>query len=174
MGSAALLPVVLLVWAGPLVGAAAAAPAAADPPALPGLYDCRGTGADGKPYRGAVIIDSDGDRFVLRWIISEQLTAIGVGVRERDMLAVSFFGAVPGGVVLYRIEGERLIGHWSAPLAAGLVFEETLTRVARPESLPSAPSPPPARKRPSDSSRPPRSIRFEPASDSARTAGTSG
>jgi hypothetical protein len=153
-----------------LVGYAAAEPVAADPAALPGLYDCRGTGADGKPYRGAVIIDSDGDRFVLRWIISEQLTAIGVGVRDRDMLAVSFFGAEPGGVVLYRIEGERLIGHWSAPLAAGLVFEETLTRVAHPESLP---SPPPATKRPSDPRRPPRSIRFvQPASGPERTVGT--
>jgi hypothetical protein len=72
--------------------------------------------------------------------MSAELSAIGVGIREGDMLAVSFFGADSGGVVLYRIDGTKLVGHWSAPLANGQVFEETLTRMADPP--PSPPSPP--------------------------------
>ena len=48
------------------------------------------------------------------------------------MLAVSFFGPESGGIVLYRIDGQQLIGHWSAPLAEGQVFEETLTRDGKP------------------------------------------
>jgi hypothetical protein len=96
-----------------------------------------------------VIIEPDGSRFVVRWIIASELTAVGVGIREGDMLAVSFFGPESGGIVLYRIDGQKLIGHWSAPLAEGQVFEETLTRMANPPE-PSSTTPPPApRQRPS-------------------------
>ena len=149
MRSAALLLVVLLV-SGMSSSIGRAAPAAApDASDLPGVYECQGTGADGRPYRGAVIIEPDGNRFVVRWIIASELTAIGVGVREANMLAVSFFGPDSGGVVLYRIDGQKLIGHWSAPLAAGQVFEETLTRMANPpEPSPATPEAPP-RQRPS-------------------------
>lgn len=129
--AALLLGILLALCVGPLVGRAAETPAPV-PTDLPGIYECQGTGADGRPYRGAVIIDPDGSRFVVRWIIASELTAVGVGIREGNMLAVSFFGPDSGGVVLYRIDGERLIGHWSAPLAEGQVFEETLTRVASP------------------------------------------
>ena len=150
MRSAALLLGVLLVTnVSPSIGRAAAPAAAPDVADIPGIYECQGTGADGRPYRGAVIIEPDGNRFVVRWIIASELTAIGVGVREGNMLAVSFFGPDSGGVVLYRIDGEKLLGHWSAPLAAGQVFEETLTRMANPPvSLPSTPQTPP-RQRPS-------------------------
>ena len=150
MRFAALLLGVLLLCVGPLVGRAAEVPATPDPATdLPGIYDCQGTGADGQPYRGAVIIEPDGSRFVVRWIIASELTAVGVGIREGNMLAVSFFGPESGGIVLYRIDGQKLIGHWSAPLAEGQVFEETLTRMANPPE-PSSTTPPPApRQRPS-------------------------
>ena len=150
MRSAALLLGVLLVTnVSPSIGRAAAPAAAPDVADILGIYECQGTGADGRPYRGAVIIEPDGSRFVVRWIIASELTAIGVGVREGNMLAVSFFGPDSGGVVLYRIDGEKLLGHWSAPLAAGQVFEETLTRMANPPaSSPSTPQTPP-RQRPS-------------------------
>ena len=109
MRSAALLLGVLLLCVGPLIGRAAEVPATPDPadlpgiyecPGLPGIYECQGTGADGRPYRDAVIIEPDGGRFVVRWIIASELTAVGVGIREGNMLAVSFFGPESGGVVL--------------------------------------------------------------------------
>jgi hypothetical protein len=108
------------------------------------VYECQGISADGREYRGAVIIHSDGNRFVLQWYVAAQLTAIGLGIRDGDALAVSFFGADVGGVVLYRIDGTRLIGQWSAPVTAGQVFEETLTRVADtpPAAAPPASVPP--------------------------------
>lgn len=141
MRSAALsLGVLLATFAGPFIGHAAAA----EPAALAGVYECRGVGADGKQYRGAVVIEPDGSRFLLQWYISAELTAVGLGIREGNMLAVSFFGADAGGVVLYRIDGERLVGHWSAPLTDGQVFEETLTRMGDvPPSAPSNPANPP-------------------------------
>ena len=72
---------------------------------------------------------------------------MGLGIRDGDMLAVSFFSADNGGVVLYRIDGTRLVGHWSAPLTDGQVFEETLTRVS---DVPPGPAQaPPASPRPS-------------------------
>jgi hypothetical protein len=111
---------------------------------LPGVYECQGVGADGRAYRGAVIIEPDGKRFVLQWYVAAQRTAIGLGIREGNVLAVSFFGPDAGGVVLYRIDGTRLIGQWSAPVTAGQVFEETLTRVgdAPPADAPPASAPP--------------------------------
>lgn len=155
--AALLLGVLLMLCVGPLVGRAAetSAPDSSD---LPGIYECQGTGADGRPYRGAVIIEPDGSRFVVRWIIASELTAVGVGIREGNMLAVSFFGPDSGGVVLYRIDGQKLVGHWSAPLAAGQVFEETLTRMANPpepsSTPPAPPRPRPSGTRPYGSSRP--------------------
>jgi hypothetical protein len=146
--AALLLGVLFLTSVNSPVGPAAAAAAAPDASDLPGIYECQGTGADGKPYRGAVIIEPDGSRFVVRWIIASELTAVGVGVRDENMLAVSFFGPDSGGVVLYKIDGQRLIGHWSAPLAAGQVFEETLTRLANPPE-PSSDTPQPRPQRPS-------------------------
>jgi hypothetical protein len=166
MGSAALfLGVFLAMLVGPLVGHAADVPAAAEPAALAGVYECQGMGADGRQYRGAVIIEPDGHRFLLQWYISAELTAVGLGIREGDMLAVSFFSADAGGVVLYRIDGQRLVGHWSAPLTNGQVFEETLTRMADPP--PSPPSTAPSRPRPSEtrpfgSSRPIRWLQGSP------------
>ena len=68
MRSAALLLGMLLLCVSPLVGRAAEVPATPDPADLPGIYECQGTGADGRPYRGAVIIEPDGGRFVVRWI----------------------------------------------------------------------------------------------------------
>jgi hypothetical protein len=158
MRSAALLLGVLLVAnVSPSIGRAAPA-ATPDTSDIPGIYECQGTGADGRPYRGAVIIEPDGSRFVVRWIIASELTAIGVGVREGNMLAVSFFGPDSGGVVLYRIDGEKLLGHWSAPLAAGQVFEETLTRMANPPASVPPPLQAPPRQRPTVPSGPGRPI----------------
>ena len=105
MGSAALfLSVFLAMVVGPLVGRAVAVPAAAEPAALPEC--CSGTSPRNSPQ-------------------------YGLGIRDGDVLAVSFFSffsTYAGGVVLYRIDGQRLLGHWSAPLTNGQVFEETLTR----------------------------------------------
>jgi hypothetical protein len=163
MGLAALLLGMFFVVGGPLVGRAAAAPPAADPAKIPGVYECRGMGADGRPYQGAVIIEPDGERFFVQWIVGAQRAAIGLGIRDGDMLAVSFYSADAGGIVLYRIEGERLVGHWSAPLTDGQLFEETLTRMgdvppAAPKAAPApeaAPAPArPSRPRPSGATRP--------------------
>jgi hypothetical protein len=60
MRSAALLLGLLQLCVSPLVGRAAEVPAPPDPADLPGIYECQGTGADGRPYRGAVIIEPDG------------------------------------------------------------------------------------------------------------------
>jgi hypothetical protein len=156
MGSAARFLGILFVMSGLLAGRAAAMPPGGDPSPLPGFYECIGTGADGQAYRGAVIIEPDGDRFFVQWFIAAKRTAIGLGIRDGDMLAVSFYSADAGGIVLYRIQGARLVGHWSAPLTDGQLFEETLTRIGdAPPAPPAAPAPPhPSRPRPSGATRP--------------------
>ena len=77
--AALLLGVFLAISTGPLAGRVAALPAA-EPAGLPGIYECQGTGADGRQYRGAVIIEPDGDRFLVRWIIAA--AAHGSGTRH--------------------------------------------------------------------------------------------
>jgi hypothetical protein len=89
------------------------------------------------------------------------------------MLAVSFFSADAGGVILYRIDGQRLVGHWSAPLTNGQVFEETLTRTADPPAPP--PSTEPSNPRPRPSRTPPagsRPVKWAP--DAKPSAALSG
>jgi hypothetical protein len=78
------------------------------------------------------------------------------------MLAVSFFGPDAGGVILYKIDGDgaRLVGQWSAPVAAGQVFEETLTRVADAPAAAAPPASAPPKPRPSS---PPLSRKTRPA-----------
>src|SRR5262245_50193974 len=84
--AALLLGVMLLACVRLAVVPARAAAAAPDAPDLPGIYECQGVGADGRSYNGAVIIEPDGSRFVVRWVIAAQLTAVGVGIREGNML----------------------------------------------------------------------------------------
>jgi hypothetical protein len=120
-----------------LIAAAAAAngPQKATPADITGMYFCEGTNSDGSAYNGIVTISRRADAYYLWWELQPAITAVGVGLREGDTLGVSYYGPNTG-VIVYRIEGDRLIGRWTVPGAEDIA-SETLTPID--EAPPSAP-----------------------------------
>jgi hypothetical protein len=110
---------------------------------LPGTYGCEGTQPHGAVYRGRVDIARREDSYQVLWTLGDR-QYVGIGIANQDMLAVSYFGEVPG-IVLYRIErgarGPRLVGQWTTLGAEGQLFSETLTKVADGATLERAPAP---------------------------------
>lgn len=97
-------------------------------PDVAGVYTCEGKNPDGSPYKGIVEIVKFHDSFLVRWTLPDDVTVIGVGLESGGVLAVSYFGGAPG-VIVYRAEGDRLLGQWTMGGTNGGVFSETLTRM---------------------------------------------
>jgi hypothetical protein len=117
-----------------VVFGAIASIAAPDPrPDIAGIYQCDGTNPDGTAYQGVVEIAKVHNAFRVRWTLRDETTVVGVGISSGDMLAVSYFGGAPA-VVVYKIDGSRLVGEWTMGGAEGIIASETLTKVAaRPD-----------------------------------------
>jgi hypothetical protein len=123
------LPGVLLL----VFGAIASVAASDSPPDLTGVYRCEGVNPDGTAYEGVVDIAKIHDTFLVRWTLGDGSSVIGVGILSGGVFAVSYFGGAPA-VVVYKIDGDRLIGEWTMGGAEGTVYSETLTKTAsRPE-----------------------------------------
>ncbi len=99
-----------------------------------------------------------GDSFVVTWMIAqatpEELvlvpSAVGIGVVDAGVLAVSYYASQMSGIVLYRIEdgGRLLIGRWAIAGADGAAYTETLTRFAEDADPASLEPPQEAKPRP--------------------------
>lgn len=106
---------------------------------ISGVYQCDGLNGDGSRYNGFVVIAKHRDTYRVQWIFESRRGAAGIGIREGDTLAVSYFG----GLVIYRIDGAQLTGRWTVPDAEGVLSSETLKRV---KELPPATAEPPAER----------------------------
>jgi len=115
---------VVIVAVGTL-GLFAAADAKAD---LPGVYQCAGTNPDGSSYKGVVEIAKVEGTYRVRWTLGDDLSILGVGILSNGVFAVSYFGGAPA-VVVYKLDGNRLIGEWTMGGAEGAVYAETLTKM---------------------------------------------
>ena len=142
---ARLIGLVLMILASTGGPHGAAAQDATKPTGVAGVYMCEGKNPDGSPYKGIVEIVKFRDSFLVRWTLPEDVTVIGVGLESGGVLAVSYFGGSPG-VIVYRAEGDRLLGQWTMGGANGGVFTETLTRLAIQPQAPAVREPhdPPA------------------------------
>ena len=135
-----------------LIAVVAPAARAAEEPRLEGIYLAKGLNPDGTEYRGVVDVAQRGDSFVVTWMIpytdGETIllvpTAVGIGILEGGMLAVSYYGSKMAGIVLYRIEddGRRLAGRWVVAGGDGGAHSETLTKVPEEVAEPGPPEPP--------------------------------
>lgn len=107
---------------------------------IAGVYDCQGTNPDGSPYKGIVEVVPVGDTFLVRWTLPDDVSVTGVGVFSSGVLAVSYFTVAPA-VVVYKLDGERLVGEWTTG-AEGAVHAETLTKMAKdtPRVVPRVPA----------------------------------
>ena len=112
---------------------AAPGPQAPAPEATPkrnvaGVYLCEGANPDGSPYKGLVEIVAVDNTYLVHWMMADGAEVLGVGIRNSDVLSVSYFGGTPA-VVVYRIDGDRLVGEWTMGGAEGMLYSETLTRM---------------------------------------------
>ena len=95
---------------------------------LAGVYRCDGMNPDGTEYHGVVEISRVQDIFRVRWTLRDSSAVVGVGIMSEGVLAVSYFGGAPA-VVVYRIDGSRLIGEWAMGGGDGVISTETLTKL---------------------------------------------
>ena len=134
-----------------LIAVVAPAARAAEEPRLDGMYLSKGLNPDGTEYRGVVDVAQQGDSFVVTWMMPSTEgdtillvpTAVGIGVLDGGMFAVSYYGSKMAGVVLYRVEGDgrRLAGRWVVAGGDGGVYSETLTKATTQVSEPEASEP---------------------------------
>ena len=113
-----------------------------------GVYLCEGANPDGSPYKGLVEIVAIDNTYLVHWVMADGAEVLGVGIRNSDVLSVSYFGGTPA-VVVYRIDGDRLVGEWTMGGAEGMLYSETLTRMPNQQPQPRKPQPErPRRTRP--------------------------
>lgn len=106
---------------------ASALPALTGSANITGSYSCVGQNPDGGEYKGNVEIAMKGDTYLLTWEIGGQ-THTGVGLLNGDLLSSSWKSGNTHGVVVYRVEGNRLVGQWSTYPGNGKIQTETLTK----------------------------------------------
>jgi hypothetical protein len=100
----------------------------ADPQDIAGVYAGEGSNGDGSPYNAIVVIEKYRDAFRVQWIFPTRTQTVGLGILEGDMLAVSYYGPRPG-IVLYKVDGTKMVGQWTLVGAGGMLSKETLTRI---------------------------------------------
>jgi hypothetical protein len=93
---------------------------------LSGVYVCEGKNPDGSAYQGVVEIAAVESTYLVHWVLPRGVEVLGVGILREDTLSVSYFGGTPV-IVVYKKEGNRLVGAWTMGGTEGAVFVETLT-----------------------------------------------
>ena len=106
---------------------------------IAGYYICKGKEASGKPYSGMAVISKRNEVYTVTWIVGGNSTFTGIGVRQGDVLAISWAMALEKGIIkgvnLYKIEsGPRLVGLWATLPGNGIVQRETLVFLKKLES----------------------------------------
>jgi hypothetical protein len=129
----------------PVMLGALAVAASTEPPVetevgdLTGVYICDGTNPDGSPYQGIVHLVKHNGTYHLQWSFGARVVAVGLGIKQGDVLSVLYYSELPG-VISYRIvEGQRLVGQWTVAGADGKTFSETLTKTSLEVSAPAGP-----------------------------------
>ena len=140
-----------------VLSGAAGSLAAPDPPDLVGTYRCNGVNPDGSAYEAFVEITRRDGTFRVEWIMDGGVVT-GVGIYSGGVFAASYFGGAPA-VVVYKIDGERLIGEWTMGGIEGAMYTETLTKLP-PGSAPPKPRPEPRQRRPDRETGPVRGVQL--------------
>lgn len=137
-----------------LSGAMGATAAPDSPPDLAGMYQCDGMNPDGTAYHGTVEIRKLRDTFRVEWTMDDGVM-VGVGIYSGGVFAASYFGGAPA-VVVYKVDGNRLVGEWTMGGIEGAVYPETLTKM--PSTGVQKPPSPPRRQQPDRQAAPTRGI----------------
>ncbi|AUX44381.1 uncharacterized protein SOCE26_058450 [Sorangium cellulosum] len=103
-------------------------PPASSPVDVAGTYDItasRNPGGQGS-YAGNVLLSRTGDTYRIAWIITKGSGYEGIAFVQDQTLAVGWANGGQYGVAAYRIDGERLHGHWISTDRPGQVQAEEL------------------------------------------------
>jgi len=142
-----------------LSGAAGSMAAPDPPPDLAGTYRCNGINPDGSAYEAVVQITKREGTFRVEWIMDGG-SVLGVGIYSNGVFAASYFGGAPA-VVVYKVDGDRLVGEWTMGGMEGALYTETLTKTSstvQPKPAPRPRRPEPDRETPRE--RPTRGIQL--------------
>jgi hypothetical protein len=99
-------------------------------PTVAGRYSCHGTQKDGKTYDLELVVQAEGEAFLLGWFKDGQQAYEGIG-----FVADGYFSAISVGfdgknlvasAVLYKVSPARLDGKWTG--GTGDVNHEVCTR----------------------------------------------
>jgi hypothetical protein len=105
---------------------------------LTGMYACQGIGPDGHPYAAMLEIAQNGERVRARWTFPVGPPVLGLGLLRDGVLAISYFSPGTVGLVVYRVDNDRItVGEWITAGAHG-VYRESLTKIPRPQLRPYA------------------------------------
>ena len=128
------------------------------PPDLAGMYRCNGMNPDGSAYQGVVEITKLRDTFRVAWKMDDG-SVLGVGIYSGGVFAVSYFGGAPA-VVVYKVDGNRLVGEWTMGGIEGAVYTETLTKTASAPSQEKPGRQEPPREEPRRQTKPARGLQL--------------
>ena len=109
------------------------------PPDLAGTYRCNGVNPDGSAYEAVVEITRRDGTFRVAWLMGDRIVT-GVGIYSGGVFAASYFGGAPA-VVVYKVEGDRLVGEWTMGGMEGTLYTETLTKTSSTVEPRVAPAP---------------------------------
>src|SRR5688572_26555609 len=100
------------------------------PANIAGVYSCKGDGDMGGNHEGKVEITENGDVFKVEWTLALGENYEGVGIRNGNVLSVSWESGNSSGIVVYTIEkgdkGPKLNGKWSPNPGNGKLLNEDL------------------------------------------------
>jgi hypothetical protein len=112
-----------------LVILALLAPMAAWADNIEGIYDCEGKNPGGAgAYKGTLSIIKNEDTYNVTWTIAGS-TYLGVGILDGNTFSVGYTdsGKTWYGVVVYKVDGPKLVGTW-AMAGNGKTGTETLNK----------------------------------------------
>jgi hypothetical protein len=122
--------------------------AASEGNSVAGVYACEGLGPNEQPYRALLQIVQHGDRVRARWTFRDGPPVEGLGLLRHGVLAITYFNPRTIGLVIYRVDDDRIVvGEWVTPGARG-VYRESLTKLL-PNHVPAHPQPEPEAPQPS-------------------------
>ena len=120
---------------------------------ITGVYECQGTNPEGRSYGSVVTVQKYGDVYKVQWF-SQNDISLGIGILKGSNLAVSYFIESLVGLVLYRVDADKLVGEWSIFGSDGKLYPEVLIKMEGhpiPELDPDSRSPVPEAPKPRQS-----------------------
>jgi uncharacterized protein (TIGR03067 family) len=99
---------------------------------ITGTYRSESIQEDGTRYTAEAVIERVGDAYIVTYKKGPVTAYVAVGIRQGDVFCLAWVNQGQVGITLYRVEeGPRLVGQYTHLGGAGILSQETLTRVKK-------------------------------------------